>query len=50
MTYLERIATADTLDELDAIVEEASNDDNLTNNEYGKIYSAAETKARSWNN
>lgn len=45
--YHESIRTAQTLDELDAIVENASFDETLTNNEYCDIYSAALNKAQS---
>lgn len=47
--YLERIKTAESLDELDSIVEEASFDDSLTNSEYEEIYVAGLSKAQSWN-
>ena len=46
--YLERIQQADSLDELDSIVEEASFDDSLSNSEYEQIYAAGLSKAQAW--
>lgn len=45
-SYLEKIGTAETLDELDTLVESAAFDEILTNAEYSSIYSAALTKAQ----
>ncbi len=39
--YIKRITEADTLSEINDIVEEAANDDRITNEEYQKIYSYA---------
>lgn len=44
--YLEKIGTAQTLEELDVIIEEAAFDENITNAEYSSIYSEALTKAQ----
>ena len=44
--YLEMIENATTFNELNEIVEKASFDDDLTNDEYEKIYVAALNKAR----
>lgn len=44
--YLEKIKAAQTIDELDAIVESAAFDENLTDAEYCDIYSNALTKAQ----
>lgn len=47
--YLNRVSTATTLDELDAIVMEASFDDYITHKEYEQVYESALSLAQSWN-
>lgn len=46
--YAARIEEARSLDELDAIIEEAANSDELTNAEYTALYDRALTIAQSW--
>lgn len=46
--YLEQVAQADSLDELDTITEAAANDDTLTGAEYEAIHAAALRKAQDW--
>jgi hypothetical protein len=46
--YLNKIANAQTLDELDEIVEIAACDDSLLNNEYCDIYAEALKKAQNF--
>lgn len=46
--YLEMIENANTFIRLNEVVEEASFDDDITNDEYEKIYVAAVDKARQW--
>lgn len=46
--YFEMIENATTLDELDEIVENASFDNELTNDEYTEIYAASLNKAQTW--
>lgn len=46
--YLEKIRIAQTLDELDEIVEIAAYDDSLVNNEYCEIYAEALKKAQNF--
>ena len=43
--YLRKIEKAETLDELDAIIERAAYDENLTNSEYCELYAIALKKA-----
>lgn len=44
--YLEKIKAAETIDELDAIVEDAAFDENITAGEYCEIYDEALKKAQ----
>lgn len=46
--YLEQVEQADSLDELDAIVESAANDDSISTADYEAIHSAALRKAQEW--
>lgn len=46
--YLKRIQSADSLDDLDTIIEEAANDDTLSNKEYEALYARALSTAQSW--
>lgn len=46
--YEDKISGAKDLDELERIVEDAANDDSLTNEEYEAIYSKALSIAQSW--
>ena len=46
--YRERLLTAQTLDEINAIVESAAFDENLTNDEYCNIYSEAVKKVQTF--
>lgn len=46
--YLEQVAQADSLDELDSITETAANDDTLTGAEYEAVHAAALRKAQEW--
>lgn len=46
--YLLMVEQADSLDELDGIGEIAANDDTITNADYFRIYTAADSKARGW--
>lgn len=46
--YLNKIETAQTLDELDEIVEIAAFDDSLVNDEYSEIYAEALKKAQNF--
>lgn len=46
--YLEQVAQADSLDELDTITEAAANDDTLTGAEYEAVHAAALRKAQGW--
>lgn len=46
--YLEKIEAAQTLDELDDIIEGAAFDEVLTNAEYSETYSKALTKAQNF--
>ena len=46
--YLEQVAQADSLDELDSITETAANDDTLTGAEYEAVHAAALRKAQGW--
>src|SRR5699024_2823118 len=46
--YLEQVAQADSLDELDSITETAANDDTLTGAEYEAVHAAALRKAQRW--
>lgn len=48
--YIEKIKKAETLDELNEIVERAAWDDDLTASEYGEIYMKALKKAQGWTN
>lgn len=46
--YLEQVAQADSLDELDTITETAAMDDTLTGAQYEAVYAAALRKAQEW--
>lgn len=46
--YAMEIGEARTLDELDAIIERAANDESLTSAEYTALYNRALTVAQSW--
>ena len=43
--YLAAVASAESLDALDAIAEDAANSDELTNAEYEAVYAAALSRA-----
>jgi hypothetical protein len=45
--YLEKIENAQSLEELDALIEVAAHDETISNTEYCDIYSKALTKAQS---
>lgn len=45
--YLDRIKYADSVDELDEIIDRAADDMSITNNDYSTLYSLAMEKARS---
>lgn len=45
--YMSRISRLNTMDDLNALVEEAANDDSITNDEYQRIYDAAIRRVRS---
>ena len=47
--YVDWIAVASSLDELERIIEEAAADDSLTNAEYTALYDRALTIAQTWN-
>lgn len=44
--YIEKINKAETLDELDEIIEEVAFDENLTNEEYCEVYAIGLKKAQ----
>ena len=46
--YMEMLEKADSIDELEEIVENSSFDDNISNNEYEMIYNRAIEVAQSW--
>ena len=46
--YMEMIEKADNIDELEGIVENASFDDNISNNEYEMVYNRAIEVAQNW--
>lgn len=46
--YESEINRANSLDELDAIIERLANDDSLSNKEYEALYSKALRRAQSW--
>lgn len=46
--YHNRIQSADSLDALNQIVEDAANDDSITNDEYEKIYATALERVQTW--
>lgn len=45
--YLDRIKYADSIDELDEIIDRAADDMSITNNDYSTLYAVAMEKARS---
>lgn len=46
--YIEMLEKADSIDELEKIVENASFDDNISNNEYEMVYNRAIEVAQNW--
>lgn len=46
--YMDRINGAKSMDDLDSIIEEASNDDSMSNKEYEQLYAAALSRAQGW--
>lgn len=48
--YMDMICRAQTLDDLDRIVEAAANNFNITNKEYAEVYERSLQKAKSWAN
>ena len=46
--YMRLIDRANTLDDLDSIVEAAANNSNISNREYEEIYTRSLRKAQAW--
>ena len=46
--YMEMLERADSIDELEEIVEKASFDDNISNDEYEMVYNRAIEVAQIW--
>lgn len=46
--YMEMLEKADSIDELEEIVENASFDDSISNNEYETVYNRAIEVAQNW--
>lgn len=46
--YMEMLEKADSIDELEEVVEKASFDDRISNNEYEMVYNRAIEVAQSW--
>lgn len=46
--YMSMIDRAQTLDDLDRIVEAAANNSSITNEEYANVYAHSLRKAQSW--
>lgn len=46
--YLDRIKYADSIDELDEIMDRAADDMSISNSDYDELYNLALRKAKNW--